>query len=241
MWSLLAAALTNIFQGVASHRANKVNQRNYEEVRRYNTPAQQMGRFRSAGLNPHLIYTQTNEAEQRPEWKPPTFDFSSVANVPTELSQYQNVKESKSRVDNLVKQNKLLDEQITSQIIANNFAEQLNKKNIQLIDKQIEQIDKAIDNIDFEQEFKNRSLNNDTIKALWNFALQYATIGLHGQELELKMQQFEEQKRQFNLQNRGRVFVDEFIKNLTGTQSARDAASVIAKIFAQAILNGFSS
>lgn len=241
MWSLAAAALTNIFNGVAAHRANKVNQRNYEEVRRYNTPAQQMGRFRAAGLNPNLIYTQTNEAEQRPEWKPPSYDFSAVANVPSELSQYQNVKESKSRVDNLVKQNKLLDEQITSQIIANNFAEELTRKNIDLIDRQIKQIDKAIDNIDFEQEFKNRQLNNDTIKALWSFALQYATIGLQGQELKLKQDQFQEQVRQFNLQNRGRVFVDEFLKELTGSQSAKDAASVIAKLFAKMILNGFSS
>lgn len=177
--SLAGIAGTAIANGIASRKANKVNQKQYEEVRNYNTPRSQMSRFRAAGLNPNLIYTQTNEAEQRPEWKPPQFDFSSLgSSVATELGSYQNIKESKARVDNLFKQNKVLDEQILGLTIENRFKQDLTKKQIDLLDKQMAQIDKAIENVDFEQDFKNRSLNNESIKAIWSFALQYATLGL---------------------------------------------------------------
>ena len=128
MWSLLAAGLTSAVNGLVQARANRVNQRLYEDVRRYNRPSAQMARFRSAGLNPNLIYTQQNTAEPRPEWKAPEFDYSAIANVPNELATYQNVKESKARVNNLAKQNKLLDSQILNLNIENFWAGKIKAK-----------------------------------------------------------------------------------------------------------------
>lgn len=238
--SLAGIAGTAIANGIASRKANKVNQKQYEEVRNYNTPRSQMSRFRAAGLNPNLIYTQTNEAEQRPEWKPPQFDFSSLgSSVATELGSYQNIKESKARVDNLFKQNKVLDEQILGLTIENRFKQDLTKKQIDLLDKQMAQIDKAIENVDFEQDFKNRSLNNESIKAIWSFALQYATLGLQKISF-LEKDKFEEFKRQFNLTHKGSSFFDEFIKQITGSNGG-DAIKILAKALAQMFLSGFSS
>lgn len=243
MWSFAAAALGAIANGFANRKANKINQKQYEEVRRYNTPIAQMSRFRSAGLNPHLIYTQTNEAEQRPEWKSPLFDFSAVANMPNELNAYQNIKESKSRVSNFERQNELLKEQILALTIENRFKEDLSKKQIALLDKQIEQIDKAIDNIDFEQDFKKMQLNNESIRAIWNFAMQYATLGLSKKQFELEKSKFEEFKRQFAIEHRGTEFFDNFIKEIAKGFGANgnNYIQIIAKTLAELFLNGFSS
>lgn len=242
--SLAGIAGTAIANGIASRKANKVNQKQYEEVRNYNTPRSQMSRFRAAGLNPNLIYTQTNEAEQRPEWKPPQFDFSSLgSSAATELSGFQNVKESRARVDNLFKQNKVLDEQILGLTIENRFKEDLTKKQLAMLDKQIEQIDKAIENIDFEQDFKNRQLNNDSIRAIWNFALQYATLGLSKQQFDLEKDKFEEFKRQFGIQHRGAEFFDNLIKEIAkgfGT-NGNNYIQILAKTLAEMFLQGFSS
>lgn len=243
-FSLAGIAGTAIANGIASRKANKVNQRNYEEVRNYNTPRAQMSRFRAAGLNPNLIYTQTNEAEPRPEWKPPEFDFSALgSSASSELSSYQNVKESRARVDNLYKQNKVLDEQILALTIENRFKEDLSKKQIAMLDKQIEQIDKAIDNIDFEQDFKKMQLNNESIRAIWNFAMQYATLGLSKKQFELEKSKFEEFKREFAVQHRGTEFFDNFIKEIAKGFGANgnNYIQIIAKTLAELFLNGFSS
>lgn len=243
MWSLAAAALGNIANFFATRRANKINQKQYEEVRRYNAPISQMSRFRSAGLNPYLIYTQTNEAEQRPEWKSPEFDFSAVVNVPNELNAYQNIKESKSRVSNFEKQNELLKQQILGLTIENRFKESLTIRQLNLLDKQIEQIDKAIENIDFEQDFKNRQLNNDSIRAIWNFALQYSTLGLSKKQFELEKDKFEEFKRQFGIQHRVPEFLDNLIKEIAKGlgSNGNNYVEILAKVLAQAFLNNFSS
>lgn len=243
MWSLVTAALGSIANGIATHRANKISQKQYEEVRRYNTPIAQMSRFRSAGLNPHLIYTQTNEAEQRPEWKAPQFDFSAVANVPNELNAYQNVKESKSRVSNLEKQSQLLSQQILGLTIENRFKENLSHKQLALLDKQIEQIDTAIQNIDFEQDFKNRQLNNDSIRAIWNFAIQYATLGLSKKQFDLEKDKFEEFKRQFGIQHRVPEFFDKLLKEIAkgSGYNGNNYVEILAKFLATAFLNNFSS
>lgn len=140
IFSLLATAGNAIANGLSARRANRINQKNYEEVRRYNRPEMQMGRFRSAGLNPHLIYTQQNTAEQRPEWRPPQFDLSSLANAPSELATYQNINESKSRVGNLVAQNKKLEQEIAYQAILNRYADQKEKLSVEQITETINQI-----------------------------------------------------------------------------------------------------
>lgn len=66
---LLAAglgALPGIANTVSQFLTNKKNRQNaledWNRLNTYNTPAEQMKRFKEAGLNPNLIYKQTNEA-----------------------------------------------------------------------------------------------------------------------------------------------------------------------------------
>lgn len=87
----------------------------------YNSPQAQMQRFRDAGLNPNLIYGQSNEggvvrSTDTKAWNPETPDVAGA--VDRGLDAYFNtqVKEAqvnnlKLQADNMVAQNRLLNEQ----------------------------------------------------------------------------------------------------------------------------------
>lgn len=79
----------------------------------YNTPLAQMARFKEAGLNPHLIYGQTNEAPllkppdqktHQDEYVPPP-DFGAAAMA------YVSTKKQQAEIDNLKVQNGVLETQ----------------------------------------------------------------------------------------------------------------------------------
>lgn len=96
----------------------------------YNTPREQMQRFKEAGLNPNLIYGQGNEgnAHQLPKYSAPTIDYSGVssgtanlagtalANVPNALNEYLNTKAK-------ITQNATLVEQLRQQEVATRVAQ----------------------------------------------------------------------------------------------------------------------
>lgn len=247
MWLTLAGlAGTALFNGLAARRSNKVNQRNYEEVRRYNTPRAQMGRFREAGLNPNLIYTQTNEAEQRPDWVTPQFDFSSLGqSASSELASYQNIKESKSRVDNLVKQNDLLDQQIISQSLVNMYQDLVNSnyqdltdlqkanikattdhlyKAIEQIDKQIELVTKQIEDYSKQWSFRTRDLQLQNARLLFDRLANDRQFTLELKKFGLSREQFEEAKRQFTVNNQFQEYMMSFLQGLSGNDDPREAA-----------------
>lgn len=54
-------ALINMAQG---WRARKVNENYVRQQNQYNSPRAQMARYQSAGLNPHLVYSQGNPGNQ---------------------------------------------------------------------------------------------------------------------------------------------------------------------------------
>lgn len=89
----------------------------------YNTPAAQMQRFRDAGLNPNLIYSQgsSGNASGMPEFHAPQANIdtskadtiNNVANAVTNtISQLLSLKQQE-------KQNQLLEEQVRAQKLAN--------------------------------------------------------------------------------------------------------------------------
>lgn len=244
IFAVLAAAGNSIANGIAAHRANRINQQQYEEVRRYNQPAAQMARFRAAGLNPHLIYTQTNEAEARPEWKPPQFDFSSLSSAPSELSTYQNITESKSRVDNLVKQNELLDEQITQQVLQNTFQDLVNKNYQDLTDlqkhdyqvkwqqiqKSLEQIDAQIKEISNNISLNNRRFSLDNARFVFEKLQKDREFHLALKQFHLETDKFDEFVRQFNTSHQLQNYVMEFMKGFTGYDSPEQAAKIFGTL-----------
>lgn len=247
LFSVLAAASNTIANSIATRRANRINQQQYEEVRRYNTPAAQMSRFRAAGLNPHLIYTQTNEAEQRPVWQAPQFDFSSINNAPSELSEYQNIKESKSRVDNLIKQNSLLDEQIIQQALQNTYQSLVNKNYQELTDYQkhdfqvhwaqihkgLELIDSQIREIANSISLNNRRFSLDNARFVFEKLQQDRQFNLSLRQFGLESDKFDEFVRQFNTSHQLQSYVMEFMKGFTGYDNPEQAAKIFGVLVKQ--------
>lgn len=128
-------AIINAAAGMTSNAMNigaqmKMNKRNkkwaeqrYEKERadaladwhmmnEYNSPAQQMKRFREAGLNPHLIYGQQNEGAtvrstdtQNYEGKAPQFDAGFI---PMSLMMQYEIEAKQAQTNNMREMNKVI-------------------------------------------------------------------------------------------------------------------------------------
>lgn len=109
--------ILNLGSTVLTNKANrKFAREQYDTQRRdtladyhmqndYNSPANQMKRFKEAGLNPNLIYKQTNEGGtvrstnlELPKAQAPTFDLSGIG---SSLSSYMDTELKQAQVDNL--------------------------------------------------------------------------------------------------------------------------------------------
>ena len=71
----------------------------------YNSPESQMERFKAAGLNPNLIYSQGNagNAQSISTYQAPTYkqDYKPIVDVPTALQLYQDFRVKQAQIDNL--------------------------------------------------------------------------------------------------------------------------------------------
>lgn len=233
--------IASLIAAGASLAANAINNkrimRNFYENRHYNTPAAQMGRFRAAGLNPHLIYSQTNESDSPPTTS--AADLSALGNIPSELSQYQDIKKSKAEVNNLEKANQQIDKQI-EQIVLDNILRQKeidwfdikNTADLDLIKaqaaktkKDIEALDKTIENIianTAKVTRETQKIDFDQFIETFNAILANKQFQLDVQRFNLNKDQFEEMKRQFNESNWQKDFLYEFFGSLTESGDAKD-------------------
>ena len=233
--------IASLIAAGASLAANAINNkrimRNFYENRHYNTPAAQMGRFRAAGLNPHLIYSQTNESDSPPTTS--AADLSALGNIPSELSQYQDIKKSKAEVNNLEKANQQIDKQI-EQIVLDNILRQKeidwfdikNTADLDLIKaqaaktkKDIEALDKTIENIianTAKVTRETQKIDFDQFIETFNAILANKQFQLDVHRFNLNEDQFEEMKRQFNESNWQKDFLYEFFGSLTESGDARD-------------------
>lgn len=96
----------------ARQRADALS--DWELQNQYNSPKAMMQRYRDAGLNPALIYGQSNEgavvrSTQAPNWSPdaPRFDLDARP----VLASYYDVKMKEANLDNLERQNTVLMEE----------------------------------------------------------------------------------------------------------------------------------
>lgn len=107
----------------AAERANEMNRKwaleDYERQNKYNSPLQQMIRFREAGLNPQMIYgsgaqqtasvirsTQPNV----PSVNPPKDLPFQLPDLGGAFGQMYDMQESQARIENMKAQSKLLDQ-----------------------------------------------------------------------------------------------------------------------------------
>lgn len=124
----IAAGVSALSSGAQIFASGKMNEktrdfvtREREQVRRealsdwnmqnsYNSPAQQMQRFKEAGLNPNLIYGQSNSADSirstdQAKWNPETPDYKSFGNAAAVgLSAYQDITLQQEQVKNMHQQ-----------------------------------------------------------------------------------------------------------------------------------------
>lgn len=123
--AIMAGANTvNTISSALNNRAQrKWNEKMYDRQRAdaladwnmqnaYNAPSAQMARFKEAGLNPNLIYGQSNEgatvrSTEPKSWQPdaPQFDASSV------LGAYYDTQLKQQQIDTLEKQKTIMDEE----------------------------------------------------------------------------------------------------------------------------------
>lgn len=85
----------------------------WNRANEYNLPANQMDRFKAAGLNPNLIYGQGNLAStQLPKFNAPTaqYNYKPIVDIPSMLSTFQDFQVKQAQIDNLKSQNKVIEE-----------------------------------------------------------------------------------------------------------------------------------
>lgn len=85
----------------------------WNRANQYNTPEAQMNRFKSAGLNPNLIYgqgTNGNSPNVLPHYQAPQmrYNYQPSVNLPETLSGFQDMRIKSAQVDNLQAQNKAI-------------------------------------------------------------------------------------------------------------------------------------
>lgn len=78
--AVLGTAGSAVAQGKLNRKTRKWNEKMWHMQNEYNLPSAQMERFRQAGLNPHLIYSQGNagNASSAPAWNPDAPDMSGI-------------------------------------------------------------------------------------------------------------------------------------------------------------------
>jgi hypothetical protein len=87
----------------------------WNRANEYNSPAKQMERYASAGLNPNLIYgtgsaSAGNTATSLPKYQAPSarFDYKPSVQLPMMLSMFQDFAIKQAQIDNLREQNRIL-------------------------------------------------------------------------------------------------------------------------------------
>lgn len=99
----------NAYNRQAMELENQLNKQAWDEQNEYNLPANQMQRFKDAGLNPNLVYSQgtAGNAESAPSYGVPEQSFANflpealdgvASGVLNTINQYQAVQMSQSQI-----------------------------------------------------------------------------------------------------------------------------------------------
>lgn len=86
----------------------------WNKANEYNSPAAQMARYTSAGLNPNLIYgtgtaSAGNTATTLPKYQAPTvqYDYKPPVDIAKRIGEFQNFQLRQAQIDNLKEQNRI--------------------------------------------------------------------------------------------------------------------------------------
>jgi len=124
---MVGASIDAISTGIQNRKSRDFSRKMYDLQKRdnlefwntqnaYNSPEQQMSRFKQAGLNPNLIYGQGNSGNagsiatpdvQKPEFRVPEFG-NAISQAGTTIGNYMDYEIKQAQVDNLRAQNTTL-------------------------------------------------------------------------------------------------------------------------------------
>lgn len=145
----------------------------YERNNAYNSPSQQMQRFKEAGLNPNLVYGQMQNAApvrstdaKAPDFVAPRIDTSQVGNI---LGSYYDIKQKDLTIKQQQKAIELADQDIINKKLKNNYDSSftystevggIRKQQLQ------ESVDKTIEDWNMTRELRSMNpLKADQVKA----------------------------------------------------------------------------
>ena len=106
----VSAGINGMFSGINTRAQRRWNERMWRMQNEYNTPANQMQRFREAGLNPNLIYGQgtSGNATNVNQSSASQTNFDPIG----EMGKYQSFKLGQAQTDNVEKQTEAIDSEI---------------------------------------------------------------------------------------------------------------------------------
>lgn len=134
--TLGASAYNNLSQSRQNLLSQRFSREMYERQRAdaladwnmqnaYNSPSQQMQRFKEAGLNPNLIYGQMTNSPvirssdvKQPDFVAPRIDPNAIGNI---ISNYYDIKQQDLAIKQQQKALEMADEQIKSQRLKNSY------------------------------------------------------------------------------------------------------------------------
>lgn len=136
----------------------EINQQNIDEqwkmweaTNKYNSPVEQMARYRAAGLNPNLIYGQSNTAQSM------NVGTASAPQVQSKKVDYNQMASIASSYLSLLSQKKAIEKQDIENKIAGATYDDIVKQshlNTQHLEKMLTKVDKEIESIGLENTFK---------------------------------------------------------------------------------------
>lgn len=225
----------------------------WEMQNQYNSPAAQMQRYREAGLNPNLIYGQSNEAggirgQNVQGWNPETPPIAEGVN--SALSAYQDVQMRQAQTD-LVKRQITIAEQEEKLRQAQIMAVTLgNKEKTYEIDQLVRTLDTNVDyrraqlnKLDWETDRLIKQMNYDKGRyeldmAKGNQSIQNMKDQLRtsevGRRLSLKQMSILDQQFQ-NMQKEGKlkdyqIKMEEILSNVGGGTPANFLFQLLMKL-----------
>lgn len=145
----------------------------WERNNAYNSPSQQMQRFKEAGLNPNLVYGNMQNAApvrstdaKAPDFVAPRIDTSQIGDM---VSNYYNIKQQDLAIKQQQKALEMANEQIRSQQMKNNYDSSFTySTEVGAIKKQQlqENVDKTIEDWNMTRELRSMNpLKADQIKS----------------------------------------------------------------------------
>lgn len=104
------------------------NKQMWDLQNQYNSPEQQMARFKAAGLNPNLIYGQgsAGNAQTAPRYESPMTDYSNIQprlNPSDMLDKFMDWNQKNANFNNVMANNAVINETARGKKIANDVAE----------------------------------------------------------------------------------------------------------------------